>query len=126
MTPADPSAVAVLGCGTIGASWAKAFLDKGLTVRVWDPQPGVANRLTAANGDTAPFVVCDTPAEAVAGAAFVQESGPEDLALKQRLYDSIAGRRCGWGCRSGGRRRSGPGAPIPARPTAGRAALCHR
>lgn len=36
--------VAVLGAGTIGASWAAFFLARGLEVRAWDPAPAVIAR----------------------------------------------------------------------------------
>src|SRR4051812_6910885 len=37
--------VAVLGTGTIGASWTALFLAHGLQVRAWDPAPDAADRL---------------------------------------------------------------------------------
>ena len=42
----QPTAVtraAVLGAGTIGASWTAWFLARGMTVDVWDPRPEAAD-----------------------------------------------------------------------------------
>ena len=83
--------VAVIGAGTIGASWARAFLDAGFEVRVWDPRPGFEPAVRGAAGSGASRLIF-TPdvASAVSGADFVQESGPEDLALKTELFAKIA------------------------------------
>ena len=37
--PASVRRVAVIGAGTIGASWAAYFLSRGLHVTAWDPRP---------------------------------------------------------------------------------------
>jgi carnitine 3-dehydrogenase len=37
--PAKVERVAVLGAGTIGASWTAQFLARGLAVAVYDPAP---------------------------------------------------------------------------------------
>ena len=96
--------VAVIGAGTIGASWAAAFVSRGLEVRVYDPRDDVeafvrryvdqawpiVSRLEGAdpNGrDRLTF--CDTVAQAVNGADVVQESGPENLPLKRALLKEI-------------------------------------
>lgn len=87
MTTVGPTVTAVLGCGVIGSSWATAFHAAGHDVRVWDPHPGAAGarQVEALPGAT----LCDTPEEAVEGARFVQESGPEDLAGKRALLTRI-------------------------------------
>ena len=41
--PAAMKRVAVLGAGTIGASWTALFLSRGMTVSVWDPRPEAAD-----------------------------------------------------------------------------------
>jgi 3-hydroxyacyl-CoA dehydrogenase len=97
--------IAVIGCGTIGASWASAFLAAGLSVQAWDPDPAFHERLaqfiTAAWPDlqalgakTANWrerltLAGDLPS-ALRGADWVQESGPEQLALKQELFGELA------------------------------------
>ncbi|MGI9421066.1 MAG: 3-hydroxyacyl-CoA dehydrogenase NAD-binding domain-containing protein [Geminicoccaceae bacterium] len=96
--------VAVIGAGTIGASWATQFLAKGLAVTVYDPGPDSETRIRtfidkawptlerlgldeAADPSKVRFVD-DLPA-AVDGAAFVQESGPENLEAKRELYTRL-------------------------------------
>ncbi len=93
--------VAVIGCGTVGASWAALFLGHGLDVAAYDPSPGAEDRLQS-------FVdhALDQLAELgarekgelrfsgdltdVLGAAdFVQENVPEDEALKRRMLADI-------------------------------------
>lgn len=98
--------VAVLGAGTIGASWTAWFLARGMSVAVWDPRPeaeAYVRRYVAeswpamarigmvadASPDAWQFVA--TPDEAVAGAEFVQENAPERLAIKRELYARIDG-----------------------------------
>lgn len=104
MARPDPDAlkrVAVLGAGTIGASWTAYFLGRGLAVAVYDPRadtdtwvrgfvedawPALARLGLAEGADPARFTVHGDPAEAVRGVAFVQESGPESLEAKRELY----------------------------------------
>jgi 3-hydroxyacyl-CoA dehydrogenase len=86
-----PRVVAVLGCGTIGASWVEAFLVSGFEVRAWDPRPDFQlPPLPSATRHARTLHICRTPVDAVSRAQFVQESGPESLALKVALYASIA------------------------------------
>lgn len=97
--------VACIGAGVIGAGWAAYFLSRGLRVRAWDPAPDAARKLhrvvdaawpaltelgLAAGADPRAIELCDTAAGAVAGAGFVQESAPEDLALKRALLAELA------------------------------------
>lgn len=93
--------VAVIGTGVIGASWAAYFLARGLRVSAWDPAPGARERLREAVDAHWPTLVRiglssgasrdaltfhDTLDGALAGADFVQESGPEREDLKQDLF----------------------------------------
>jgi carnitine 3-dehydrogenase len=80
------TAVAVLGCGLIGSSWLRAFHSHGMKVRAWDPDLRRAQTLSGVDN----VEILDSPEEAVAGAGFVQESGPEDLEKKKQLYEAIA------------------------------------
>jgi 3-hydroxyacyl-CoA dehydrogenase len=98
--------VAVIGAGTIGASWAASFLACGLEVTASDPAPeGEAflrryvaaawpalTRLGLAPGATpeALSFVRD-PVAALAGADFVQESGPEREDVKKDLFRQLDG-----------------------------------
>ena len=92
--------VALLGAGVVGAGWAARFAVNGIDVRVHDPDPRARARLDEALADAArayarltlaPPVppgrveVAASVEEAVAGAAFVQESAPEREAVKRPL-----------------------------------------
>jgi carnitine 3-dehydrogenase len=92
--------VAVIGAGTIGASWATLFLAHGLEVAVYDPAPACERRVRdfvgrawptmarlglAEGADPGRLRFHADPAKAAEGAPFVQESGPENLAAKQAL-----------------------------------------
>ncbi|MBB5690941.1 3-hydroxyacyl-CoA dehydrogenase [Roseomonas alkaliterrae] len=96
--------VAVIGAGTIGASWAAFFLSRGLKVRAWDPSPEapalmrrmiegawpVLMRLGGRpDADPEAWSFAEDPAAAVAGADFVQESAPERLPIKQALLAQL-------------------------------------
>lgn len=97
----DIGRVAVVGCGTLGASWAALFLAHGLDVAAYDTAPGFEERLHAAvaraRAQLAEFGVAGggrlsvhaTPAEAVAGAGFVQENAPEDEAAKRAVLAEL-------------------------------------
>ena len=102
--PTEVGDIALLGTGTIGASWATYFLARGLSITAWDPAPDADARLRAfidaawpamerlglgAGADPTQVRVVDAPESAVDGALFVQESGPEDEALKRDLYRRI-------------------------------------
>src|SRR6185312_17021298 len=97
-----PRRVAVIGAGTIGASWAAIFLARGFEVGASDPSPqgesfarrfiGNAWPTLEKLGWVAPGASAEritfhaTPAAAVKGAEFVQESGPEREDLKIELF----------------------------------------
>jgi 3-hydroxyacyl-CoA dehydrogenase len=96
--------VAVIGTGTIGASWAALFLARGLEVAASDPAPDAEarlrrrvdeiwpalRRLGAAKAKRAPAIrFARTPVEAVQGAEFVQENGPEREDLKRALFAEL-------------------------------------
>jgi 3-hydroxyacyl-CoA dehydrogenase len=97
--------VAVLGAGIIGASWAAAFLSRGLEVIVSDPAPGapaLVGRIIEqawpllarfggkADANPANWSFEADPVKAVAGVDFVQESAPERYEVKQALLPVVA------------------------------------
>jgi carnitine 3-dehydrogenase len=87
-------AVAVVGAGVIGASWTALFLAHGLDVVATDPAPGAEERLradVAATGLAARgrLTFVGDAAEAVAGADFVQENGPERIDVKHALFAAL-------------------------------------
>src|SRR5689334_661543 len=103
--PMSVERVAVIGAGTIGASWAAYFLSRGLHVTASDPAPNAedfARRYVAAAwptlerlGGVAPGAHPERlrferdPARAVADAQFVQESGPEREDVKIALFAEL-------------------------------------
>jgi len=85
------SLVTILGCGVVGSGWAQALFANGIRVRAWDPARAPCEILkAAARRHGAAIEFFDSPVDAVAGAQFVQESGPEDLTLKRELFSAIA------------------------------------
>lgn len=106
MAQSDVSTVAVIGTGTIGASWAGLFLAHGLTVRCADPSPDAElatrrfiERAWPALGTLGLVPELELSQQrlsfhaeigtAVTGVGFVQENAPERLELKQRLLAEI-------------------------------------
>ena len=96
--------VAIIGTGTIGASWAAHYLAHGFHVTATDPAPGAEEALrafVAAAWDTvaALGLAVEAPPErlrcvravreAVADADFVQENAPERAELKVALFAEI-------------------------------------
>lgn len=95
---------AIVGGGVIGGGWAARFLLNGWDVRVFDPDPEAGRKIgeVLANARRSLPGLSDAPlppegrlsfhadlAEAVAGADWVQESVPERLELKQKVYHGI-------------------------------------
>lgn len=96
---------AVIGAGTIGASWAANFLARGLEVSAYDPSPQAetfARRFIKNAWETLRVLNAIVPGadpdrirfhsdaeSAVAGAEFVQESGPEREDLKIALFAEL-------------------------------------
>ncbi|WP_135466128.1 3-hydroxyacyl-CoA dehydrogenase [Crenalkalicoccus roseus] len=99
--------VAVVGAGLIGRAWAIVFARAGLAVSLWDKLPGVAEgampvirarladlRAAGLVGE-APEAIAARIAPvaelgaAVAGAAHVQENGPERLEPKRELFAEL-------------------------------------
>ena len=92
--------IAIVGAGLIGRSWAFVFARAGLPVRVWDADPAVLDRLP---GDIATMIAdagadpalagrvaaFPTLAEALQGATWVQENGPEDADTKRALFAEL-------------------------------------
>jgi 3-hydroxyacyl-CoA dehydrogenase len=97
--------IAVIGAGTIGASWAAAFLARGHDVTAYDPSPNgeaFARRfidnawpaleklgLVVPGADKKRISFPGNVAATVKGAHFVQESGPEREDAKIALFAEI-------------------------------------
>lgn len=95
---------AIIGGGVIGGGWAARFLLMGWDVQVFDPDPDAARKLSAvidnarrslpglsdvALPDEGQLRFCDTLSEAVENAVWIQESVPERLALKRKVFQTV-------------------------------------
>ena len=104
MTSSEIRHVAVIGTGTIGASWAAFFLSRGLAVAASDPAPAAEDFVRRFVAAAWPALVSlggveaipehrlsfhAQPEEAVAEAEFVQENAPECARLKRQLLHRI-------------------------------------
>jgi carnitine 3-dehydrogenase len=104
VTSSEIRHVAVIGTGTIGASWAAFFLSRGLAVAASDPAPAAEDFVRRFVAAARPALVSlggvetipehrlsfhAQPEEAVAEAEFVQENAPERARLKRQLLHRI-------------------------------------
>jgi L-gulonate 3-dehydrogenase len=97
---------AIIGAGLIGRAWAHVFARAGWDVRVWDPdarqRDAAAALIEQSLHELARYGMVDDPAaaakrvtiaatleEAVAGAEYVQESGPEVLETKRATFEKL-------------------------------------
>jgi 3-hydroxybutyryl-CoA dehydrogenase len=95
---------AVIGAGTIGASWAALFLVAGHEVHVYDSSDGTQRFVTDYVRNTWPYLQAlnpsfkeeppqpnfhSTPESAASEADFIQESVPEQLHVKLELFRRI-------------------------------------
>ena len=95
---------AIIGGGVIGGGWAARFLLMGWEVRLFDPDPQAQRKIgeVLENArrslpglsdvmlpDEGALIYCDTISKAVSGAAWIQESVPERLELKRKIYQTI-------------------------------------
>ena len=95
--------IGVVGVGLIGRAWANVFARAGWDVRLWDPDAAALRNapalIEASLRDVARHGLATDPAaaarrltvaasldDAVKGAEFVQESGPERIEIKQELF----------------------------------------
>lgn len=108
MSSAVPKIVALIGAGVIGRGWIRVFAPHGAQVRVYDPNPAQIPQtlawlaqdlaadvaegfVTAAERDT---ILKNTHGEgdlakALADADYVQESAPEKLDVKHKLFAEL-------------------------------------
>lgn len=95
---------AIVGGGVIGGGWAARFLLNGWDVQVFDPDPEAKRKIgevldnaraslpglyDMAMPDEGTLTYHDTLADAVAGAKWVQESVPERLEVKHKVFAEI-------------------------------------
>ena len=96
---------AIIGAGTIGLSWAALFAGHGLTVRITDPRPDLANAVSESLAEFTPHLaaqgldvtgiadrvhIATDLADAVRDADIVQENGPESVEFKKGLFAQVA------------------------------------
>jgi carnitine 3-dehydrogenase len=99
-----PSRIAVVGTGTVGASWAAYYLSRGLDVSATDPGPGAEALLhrmveqawpvleqlgMAKDADRSRLSFSDDLTVALDGAEFVQEAAPEREEVKIELFEKL-------------------------------------
>ena len=108
MSGSEGKTVAVVGTGVIGRSWIRVFTRAGREARVYDLDPARSRAAVAwarasarqderegfvpvggAPEESHRIVPCSSLDEALDGATWVQESGPEDLDMKRRLYREL-------------------------------------
>jgi len=86
------STVTVVGTGVIGRSWAQVFARAGCNTHLYDRDAAqVARALELFGSD--PHLARVSPhtelGDALTGAGYVQESGPEDLTTKRSIYSEL-------------------------------------
>ena len=102
--PGKVRRICCIGAGPIGAGWTASFLARGFTVTTYLHEASEEQSLRAlietawvsleslglAEGASLDNLHCTSDlAEAVAEAEFVQESAPEDMDVKQALYEKL-------------------------------------
>ncbi|WP_298971280.1 carnitine 3-dehydrogenase [uncultured Roseobacter sp.] len=95
---------AIIGGGVIGGGWAARFLLNGWHVRIFDPDPEAQRKISAVLGNArrslpglldvalpaeGVLTFHTSIAEAVEGAAWIQESVPERLEIKHETFAEI-------------------------------------
>ena len=98
------STACIIGGGVIGGGWAARFLLMGWDVQVFDPDPEAERKVSEvlanarrslpglsdqAMPEEGRLSFHNDPAAAVSGAAWIQESVPERLELKHKVYASV-------------------------------------
>ena len=84
--------VAVLGCGVIGLSWVKGFLESNHDVQVWDPDTKVKHTIKSLSKNYPDLKLSfyEQASDAVLNVDFIQENAPESIKIKQKLYQDIS------------------------------------
>ena len=95
---------AIIGGGVIGGGWAARFLLNGIDVNVFDPDPEAERKITevldnarrslpALLDNSVPvegkLTFCETISDAVSDADWIQESVPERLEIKHKVFAEL-------------------------------------
>ena len=102
------SKIAIVGCGLVGQSWAAVFATAGFEVAIYDPSAEAADRalksMETRIADLIEFELIDSAnaakalqritvasylENAVEGAIYIQESGPEDINIKRAITQTL-------------------------------------
>ncbi len=101
---------AIIGGGVIGGGWAARFALMGWEVRIFDPDPETERKIGEVMDNARRAMpgladmplppegrvrFCETLEDAVSGAVWVQESVPERLELKHKVYAQIQAHEAG-------------------------------
>ncbi len=87
--------VAIIGAGQAGAGWVVRFLLAGWKVRIFDTDPRAGERVESVLHDTEKrlsdgnLTFHETLSETVRGVGWIQESLPERLLLKRKVFQKI-------------------------------------
>ena len=89
--------VAVVGTGVIGRSWALLFARAGCRTRIYDRDPApvenalawLDQNLETESRQRALISAHAKLTDAIDGAGYVQESGPEDIEIKRAIYRDL-------------------------------------
>ena len=102
--PGEVNRICCIGAGPIGAGWTACFLARAYSVTAYVHEPAEETSLRSlietawssleslglAEGASLENLRCTSDlTEAVAGAQFIQESAPENMQLKQALYEEL-------------------------------------
>jgi carnitine 3-dehydrogenase len=102
--PGEVNRICCIGAGPIGAGWTACFLARAYSVTAYVHEPAEEASLRSlvetawssleslglAEGASLENLRCTSDlTEAVAGAQFIQESAPENMQLKQALYEEL-------------------------------------
>src|SRR5262245_1894224 len=89
--------ISVVGCGVVGTSWALVFARAGFDVTIFDESSEAMDRAlnaaaklkASAEGNVGVVKAAASLEDAVSEADYIQESAPERLEIKQKLYQRL-------------------------------------